>query len=456
MTNEIDLTTGSLWKKIFLFSLPLIASNILQVLFNMSDIAVVGKFSGDIALGAVGSTTILVTLFTGFLIGIGNGVNVLIAKYIGEEDKQSIKIGVLTSLITSIIVGLIILVLGVSLARFFLNIIDTKDDLIDGATLYLRIYFLGMPALAIYNCGCGIYSASGNTKKPLIYLFSAGIINVILNLFFVVVCHMNVEGVAIASIISQYISATLIVISLAKEKSSCKLTFKDNKFNIEYCIKVLKLGIPSGFQNSIFAIANLFIQKGVNSFDSIMVEGNSAATNFDALIYDVMAAFYMACSSFIGQNFGAKKKKRVINTYFITLIYSFCFGAILGILLLLFGKEFLRIFTSSDVVIEAGLKRIRIMALSYMVSAFMDNTIAASRGLGKTIVPTIIVIIGSCIFRIAWIYTIFAYFHTIKSLYLLYIFSWSITSIFEIIYFIFVYKKTFKDYNNEENTLVTC
>lgn len=187
-----------------------------------------------------------------------------------------------------------------------------------------------------------------------------------------------------------------------------------------------------------------------------MVEGNSAATNFDALIYDVMAAFYMACSSFIGQNFGAKKKKRVINTYFITLIYSFCFGAILGILLLLFGKEFLRIFTSSDVVIEAGLKRIRIMALSYMVSAFMDNTIAASRGLGKTIVPTIIVIIGSCIFRIAWIYTIFAYFHTIKSLYLLYIFSWSITSIFEIIYFIFVYKKTFKDYNNEENTLVTC
>lgn len=302
-----------------------------------------------------------------------------------------------------------------------------------------------MPAMAIYNYGNAIFSASGNTKKPIVYLLIAGIINVLLNLFFVIVCHLDVAGVAIASAASQYVSAILIVISLTRLKTSCKLCIKDNKFNFEYCKMVLKLGIPSGFQNCIFAIANLFIQKGVNSFDSIMVEGNSAATNFDALIYDVMAACYMACSSFIGQNFGARNKKRVINSYLIAMLYAFLFGALFGGLLVIFDRQLLSIFTSSEEVIDAGVKRIQIMGYSYAFSALMDNTIAASRGLGKTIVPTIIVISGSCIFRIAWIYTIFAHYHTIKSLYLLYFFSWMITGIFELIYFIYAYKKTFKN-----------
>ena len=445
MNAEKDLTKGPLWKQIILFSLPLMFSNILQALFNMSDIAVVGKFVGNTALGAVGSTTILVSLFTGFLIGLGNGVNVVVARFIGEKNHKKITESVLAALVTCSTIGIILLFIGLFCSRFFLELINTKDDLIDGATLYLKIYFFGMPAMAIYNYGNAIFSASGNTKKPIVYLLIAGIINVLLNLFFVIMCHLGVAGVAIASAASQYVSAILIVISLTRLKTSCKLCIKDNKFNFEYCKMVLKLGIPSGFQNCIFAIANLFIQKGVNSFDSIMVEGNSAATNFDALIYDVMAACYMACSSFIGQNFGARNKKRVINSYLIAMLYAFLFGALFGGLLVIFDRQLLSIFTSSEEVIDAGVKRIQIMGYSYAFSALMDNTIAASRGLGKTIVPTIIVISGSCIFRIAWIYTIFAHYHTIKSLYLLYFFSWMITGIFELIYFIYAYKKTFKN-----------
>ena len=444
MYKEKDLTTGSLWKQILFFSLPLMVSNILQVLFNVSDIAVVGKFSGEIALGAVGSTTTLVTLFTGFLIGLGNGVNVVVARFLGEKNQKSTTQAVFTSFITSIVLGAIILVIGLFCSRFFLELIHTKDDLIDGATLYLKIYFLGMPALAIYNYGNAVFSACGQTKKPVVFLFIAGIINVCLNLFFVIVCSLDVAGVAMASAVSQYVSAILIIISLCRLKTNCKLVFKGNKFNWHHCGYLIKIGFPSGFQNSIFAIANLFIQDAVNSFDSVMVEGNSAAANFDALIYDVMAAFYMACSSFVSQNYGAKKKERILKSYLISMLYAFIAGAILGLCLELFGKTLLSIFTSSPVVMDAGLKRLRIMGYSYAFSCVMDGTIAASRGLGKTIVPTIIVILGSCVFRIVWIYTIFNHYHTIPSLYLLYIFSWSITGLCELAYFIYIYIKIMK------------
>jgi len=444
MNNEHDLTKGNLWKQILLFSLPLMASNILQVLFNISDIAVVGKFSGDQALGAVGSTTIMVSLFTGFLIGIGNGVNVLIAKLIGKKDEEGLKKAIFTSFITSLSIGLIVLIAGLIFIRPLLELIKTKDDLIDGATLYLKIYILGMPGVAIYNFGNGVLSANGDTKKPIIFLTIAGILNVILNLFFVIVCKMSVDGVAIASIISQYTSAFLIVICLIKTKSVINLGFNFKNFKLTYTSQVLKLGIPSGFQNSIFAIANLFIQSAVNSFDTLMVDGNSAAANFDALVYDIMAAFYMATSSFGGQNYGANNKKRVLDSYLISTLYAFLFGLVIGVSLVLFGRFFLSIFTSSPDVIERGMKRLRIMGFSYAFSALMDASIAASRGISKTVVPTIIVIMGSCVFRVVWIYTIFEHYHTIESLYLLYIFSWMITGIVELIYFVFAYKSTFK------------
>lgn len=447
---EQTLTEGSLSKKILIFSIPLMFSNLLQVLFNMADLAVVGNFAGSNSLGSVGSTTILVGLFTGFLIGLGGGINVLVALYIGARNEKEVKETVSTSYTLCIVMGFLLLLIGVLGARGILSLMNTKPELMDGAVLYLRIYFLGLPALAIYNCGNAILSAAGNTKKPLIYLTIAGIVNVVLNLVFVIGFHLDVAGVAIASIISQYISAFLITYSLTHDSQIYSVSLSDI-FSLKRASKIvkkdklvslLKLGLPAGFQNVIFMFANLFVQAGVNSFSATMVSGNSAAANADSLVYEVMAAFYVACSSFMGQNLGAKKKERVIKSYFISLTYSFLIGLLLGLLILFMGPAFLSLFTSDADVVDAGMYRLKIMSVSYAISAFMDCTIAASRGLGKTVVPTIIVIIGSCIFRVIWIYTIFAYFKTIPSLYLLYIFSWAITAIAEIIYFHKVYKES--------------
>lgn len=438
---EMDLCTGSLWKKIFMFSVPLMFTNILQVVFNMSDLAVVGNFVGPIALGAVGSTSILVTLFTGVLIGLAGGINAVTALFIGSGNKTELKQTVHTAALISLAAGVLITVLGIAFSRPILTLMHTKDELINDAVLYLRIYLLGMPALGLYNFGNAVLSASGDTKRPLYYLSFAGVLNVLLNLFFVIVCKMGVAGVAVASILSQYLSAVLILRVLFKSSAAFGLQLKELQITPDKAGRILKIGIPSAFQYALFAIANLFVQTGVNSFDHVMVEGNSAAANADPLVYDMMAAFYTACSSFIAQNYGAKKSDRILKSYLICLLYSFVVGLVLGVGLYLLRYPFLSLFTSDTTVVDAGIRRLSIMALSYSVSAFMDCTIAASRGLGKSIVPTIVVIMGSCVFRIVWIYTIFAHFRTIQSLYLLYVFSWTITAIAEIIYFVIVYRK---------------
>ena len=440
--NMQDLTSGSLWKKILVFSIPLMISNVLQVLFNMADVAVVGRFAGSMALGSVGSTTTLVAMFTGFLIGVSGGINVLVAHYLGAGDKKGIIQIVHTAAIISLMIGLILMLGGIGFSRGVLQLLKTKEELIEGAVLYIRIYLCGMPAMAIYNFGNAVFSAAGDTKRPLFYLMLAGVINVILNLFFVIVCGMAVAGVALATITSQYISAVLILTALFRSKEDIRMRLMDLRLDRKKAKDILGIGIPAGIQNAIFQIANLFIQTGVNSFDAIMVAGNSAAANADALVYDVMAAFYTACGSFMGQNYGAGKKERIMKSYWICLVYSFGIGAIMGGLLVCFGQAFLSLFTGDAAVVEAGMKRLTIMGLSYCVSAFMDNTIAASRAMGKGLIPTIIVIMGSCVFRVIWVYTIFAHFRTIPSLYLLYVFSWSITAIAEMIYFFRIYKKT--------------
>lgn len=444
---ETDLSSGSLWKKILFFSIPLMFSNILQVVFNMSDVAVVGKFAGPIALGAVGSTSILITLFTGILIGLASGVNALTALHIGAKDKDNLTKTVHTSAILCLGAGLLISILGIAFSELTLNTMNTKPELINDAVIYLRIYLLGMPALALYNFGNAVLSAAGDTKRPLYYLSFAGIINVVLNLFFVIVCHLGVVGVAVASIIAQYISAILILRVLFCTSEDFGLHTRDLHISPDIFVRLLKIGIPSAFQYALFAIANLFVQTSVNSFDHVVVEGNSAAANADALVYDMMAAFYTACASFIAQNYGARKKERILKSYLISLLYSFLFGLVLGVGLYLLRYPFLSLFTNDTAVVNAGITRLSIMALSYAISAFMDSTIAASRGLGKTILPTIIVIMGSCIFRILWIYTVFAYFRTIESLYLLYAASWTITGIAEIIYFVYIYRKSIRTDN---------
>lgn len=436
----ITLTTGSLPRNILRFSIPLVFSNLLQVLFTMSDIAVVGRFAGAAALGSVGSCTILVSLFTGLLIGMGGGINTVTARYLGAGDPDRVEKAVGSSFVISLAYGLSIMALGLYFVPGVLRLMRTKDELLPGAILYMQVYLLGTPAMALYNYGSGVLSASGDSRRPLYYLLTAGVLNVTLNLFLVIVCRLGVLGVALASAGSQYVSAVLVLQRLLRCGESYALRPRQLKLDGYITRLVLTMGIPSGIQNAIFALASLFVQSAVNSFDTIMVEGNSAAVNSDALVYDTMAAFYVACATFIAQNYGAGNMDRVKKSYHICLAYSFGIAAILCTMLLLFGRQFLGLFTSEQPVIEAGLYRLTIMACSYSMSAFMDCTIAACRGLGSTVMPTFIVIMGSCVFRIIWICTVFAWFQTITSLYLLYICSWVLTSFFEILWFRKVYR----------------
>ena len=443
MSNKTsDLTTGVLGKQILLLSLPLMFSNLLQVLFNISDIAVVGKFAGAYALGSVGSTSILLTLFLAVPLGMGGGINVLTALAIGSRSKKDVSETIHTAAIISLIAGILLLAFGMFFARDLLTLLNTKEELIEGAVAYLHVYFLGMPAVALYNFGNAVFSAAGNTRKPLVYLSIAGVVNVILNLFFVIVLKIDVCGVAAASAISQYLSAGLLLKDLFRGEGMCRLQMTEMKLTGSKAKRILQIGVPSAFQYMIYSVANLFVQTGVNTFSATVVAGNSAAANADNLVYDIMAAFYTVCGSFMGQNLGARKKDRVKKSYLICLFYSFMIGLVVGLLLVLFGHQFLSLFANDAAVIEAGMERLMVMGLAYCISAFMDCTTAATRALGKTVFPTIVMILGSCVFRIVWIYTVFVVYRTTQALYLLYAVSWIITAIPEIIYFVIIYKKT--------------
>ncbi len=448
MTQTTDLTQGKLSRQILVFSLPLIASNLLQVLFHMSDLAVVGQFShaGAMALGQVGSTATIINLLTGFLIGVGGGVNVLVAKFFGARDPETLKRTVHTSALLSAGIGILCMLAGVLLARPLLTVMGTHPDLMDGAMLYLQIYSIGMPALAIFNFGNGVLSAVGDTRRPLYFMTTAGVLNILLNLFFVIVCDMAVEGVALASILSQYLSAALILLTLFSSKDVYGMRLGSLKLDRTMARLMLAMSVPSGMQNALFHIANIFIQAAVNSIgDPVIISGNSAAGNADALVFDVMAAFYTACSSFIGQNHGAGRRDRILKSYFISLAYSFLIAALMSTGFILGGRGFLSLFTSDAAVIESGMTRLFIMSLSFPFSAFMDCTIAASRGLGKTAIPAFIVMMGSGVFRVVWLATVFLYFGTIESIYLLYIFSWTVTSVAEILYFKHIYKQMLRE-----------
>lgn len=441
-----NFTKGPILPQMLLFSLPLVFTNLLQVLFNLCDVAVVGRFAGSNALGSVGSSVILVQLFLAFIIGMSGSINVLTALHIGAKNKKELSETVHTSIIISFVEGVIILLIGVFFSPIILKLLGTKNELIEGAIIYARICSIGMPALGIYNWGNAILSAAGNTKKPLYFLTISGVINIILNLFFVIICHLSVAGVALASVISQYALAVMIIVTMLKEKQDFRLELKKIRITKSKVPTITRLGILSGFQSAVFHFANLFVQAGVNSFDAILVSGNSAATNADSIIFESMAAFNTAGATFIGQNYGARDKKRMRTSYLTSLFLSMGLGLLLGSLLLVFGREFLSLFSSEPAVIDAGLKRLNIMALCYFLSALMDCTIAASRAIHKTGVPTFIVIMGSCVFRVLWVKTVFAIIGTIPSLYLLYPFSFVITGVSEIAYFIYSFKRiSFKE-----------
>ena len=438
---EMDMTSGPLLKKILIFSVPLMLSGILQLLFNAADIIVVGQFTGSSALAAVGSTSSLINLFVNVFIGFSIGANVLVAQYFGARDEKNVHETVHTSILLAIICGLILIVAGISLAPPMLELMDTPDEVLGQAVLYMRIYFVGMPATLVYNFGAAILRAVGDTRRPLYYLFVAGCVNVVLNLFFVVVCGRGVDGVAIATVISQVISAALIVRCLVKSDGMYRLNLSMLKLHRQKVIQIARIGLPAGFQGAIFSISNVLIQSSVNSFGSIAMAGNTAASNIEGFIYTCMNAVYQTSLSFTSQNLGAGKIKRISRILVECLVVVFLVGAVMGFLAYTFGAELLRIYSTDPEVIESGLHRMRVICQTYYLCGMMDVTVGALRGLGYSVMPMLVSLAGVCGVRIVWIFTAFVWSRSLFTLYISYPISWGATFVIHLICFAVVYRK---------------
>ena len=446
---EIDMCRGSVFKKMLLFAIPLMCSSILQLLFNAADIVVVGRFAGDNALAAVGSNSALINLLTNLFVGLSIGSNVLTAQYYGAKKDTDLKETVHTSMLISIYSGLILTVIGILGARVLLEMMQAPPEVLDLAVLYLRIYFVGMTSTMVYNFGSAILRAVGDTKRPLYYLLGAGIINVILNLFFVIACKMGVAGVALATAISQTISAVLVVRCLIQEQSGIHLELKELAISKEKFFRIMRIGLPAGFQGTVFSLSNVVIQSAVNSFGNIAVAGNSAAANIEGFVYMAMNAFYQATISFTSQNYGASQYKRIYKILFAGELYVIITGIVLGNLAVFLGDTLLGIYSPSTEVIAAGMARLKIICTVYALCGVMDVLVGALRGIGYSVVPMIVSLIGACGLRLLWVATIFKIpqYHNLTTVYLSYPITWTITLTVHAITFAVVAHKVLQSRN---------
>ena len=421
---------GPLLKKILFFALPLAASSIIQQLFNSADIAVVGRFSSSQALAAVGSNgpviNILVLLFTGLSVG----ANVLIAQYIGQGEKKKVSEAVHTVILLSVASGVFLLILGQAIAPPLLRLMNTPDDVIDLATLYLRIYFLGMPFIMLYNFGSAVLRSIGDTKRPLYCLLASGVVNVALNLLFVIVFNMSVSGVATATVIADAISAFLVMYFLFTEKNEdIRLSIGKFKFKKEYLIRVFKIGAPAGIQGMVFSLSNICIQTSVNSFGSNAVAGSATALNFEYISYFIISAFNQTAVTFTSQNYGAGKFDRCKKVLRLNLLCGCLICAAVSLTFVIGSSFFVKIYTTDENVIHYALIRMTHVMLIEFVTGFYEITGAALRGIGHSLLPAVLTIFGSVVFRIVWIYTIFTVFKSFESLMIVYPVSWVITGI---------------------------
>ena len=438
---EIDMCSGPLIPELLQFSIPLMLSGILQLLFNAADIIVVGQFTGSTAMAAVGSTGALNNLIINIFIGLSLGSSVLMARYYGAKDERNINELVHTSILLSFVSGTVLIVLGTALAKPLLSLMGTPYDVIDQAVLYMRIIFLGMPALMTYDFGAGILRAIGDTKRPLAYLFIAGVINVFLNLFFVIVFGLGVAGVALATIISQYTSALLVLRCLMKADAAYKLNIRELRIVRMKLVQILRIGLPAGIQGAVFNISNVLIQSSINSFGSIAMAGNTAASNIEGFVYTAMNSLYQASTSFTSQNVGARNAKRIVHVLLSCMAIVTIVGLSLGLLAVLFGDFLLGIYSSDPEVIAYGLGRLGLICSTYFLCGLMDTVCGSIRGLGYSIAPTIVSLAGACGLRILWIYTIFRIDHTLFVLYLSYPISWLVTFIAHTVCFVFFFRE---------------
>ena len=438
---EIDMCSGKLLPKVIAFALPLMLSGILQLLFNAADIIVVGQFTGKEAMAAVGSTGSLNNLIINIFLGLSIGSSVLMARYYGAKEERNIHELVHTSILLSLLSGFVLVILGLILARPLLSLMGTPYDVIDQAVLYMRIVFLGMPALMTYDFGAGILRAIGDTRRPLIFLFIAGIINVCLNLFFVIGFGLGVAGVAIATIISQYTSAALVVLCMMRSSASYHLSLKELKIYRPKLRQIIRIGLPAGVQGAVFSISNVLIQSSINSFGSVAVAGNTAASNIEGFVYTSMNSMYQASTSFTSQNVGARKTERIVPILATCLGCVTVIGLVMGGLATLFSHQLLSIYSSDEEVIRIGMERLMYVCLPYFLCGLMDTACGSIRGLGYSIAPTIVSLTGACFLRIVWIYTIFQWDRTLPVLFLSYPVTWLITALAHTVCCIIVYRR---------------
>lgn len=442
--KQIDMLNGSIWDKLLLFALPLAASSILQQLFNAADVAVVGNFAGGEALAAVGANGSVINLLVNLFVGLSIGTNVVVASFIGQKDEKRTSQAVHTSILLSLISGVVLLVIGILFARPILELMSTPEDIIDLATLYLQIYFAGMPFIMLYNFASAILRSKGDTKRPLLSLMVSGIINVILNLFFVIVLHMSVEGVAIATVISNIVSSLMLMYFLMHEIDALKVDFKKLHIHKDILIKIAKIGVPAGLQSTVFSVSNVIIQVALNALGSAAVAASAAALNYEYFTYFVISAFSQAAVTFIGQNYAAKKYDRCQQitkwTFLLSSISTLCVS-----FLFIFLHEFcIGFFTSDPQIAQLAYTRMYIVLSFQIINMVIELLSGFLRGIGYSSIPALVCVLGICGTRIVYIYTIYPSIASYDHLLIIYPISWIITALALTFIYFFIHKKVYQ------------
>ena len=443
-----NMLSGPLFLNIILYTIPIILTSILQLLFNAADLVVVGRFCGSISVAAVGATGSITNLLVNFFIGLSVGAGVTVAHGMGSHEDNVVHNTVHTALPTALVSGVILTIVGVCFSESFLRMMGTPKTVLPLSAVYMKIYFAGITFTMVYNFCAAILRAAGDTKSPLIFLSLAGVVNVVLNVIFVTVFHMNVAGVALATTISQGISAVLVVIALMKRTDACRLELKKLRFHRIQLSKMLRIGLPAGIQSSLFSISNVLIQSSINSFGDVFMSGNAASGNIEGFVYASLNAFHQTAVNFIGQNAGARQYKRVSKTLWICLASVAVTGITLGTIVYSLGPTLLSVYiTDSQDAIGYGMLRLSLICIPYFLCGLMDVSTGALRGLGASFVPMVISVLGVCGIRIGWIYTIFQIpqFHTPQCLYISYPISWTVTFLCQMAAFFIVYRKHTKE-----------
>ena len=442
---EIDMCNGTIMDKLISFSVPLMLSGILQLMFNAVDIIVVGRFSGSVALAAVGSTTALINVFTNLFIGISLGANVLAARFFAAGRDKEMSDTVHTAITLALISGVIMAFVGLFFSRGALELMGTPEDVIGQSALYMKIYFLGMPFFMLYNYGAAILRAVGDTKRPLVFLIVSGIVNAGLNMILVILFHLDVAGVAIATVISQLISCILVLRCLYLSQTSYQLRFSKLKINTTYLKQIFQVGVPAGIQSTVINFSNALLQSSVNSFGSIAMAGYTAANNIFGFLYVSVNSVTQACMSFTSQNYGVKKYKRMDKVLIDCVIISMVTSLTLGCGAYFFGPEILKIYTRDSQVIQCGMEILAYTTVPYFLCGIMDLLPGALRGMGHSGVPMILSVIGTVGTRIVWIFGIFPHHRSLSVLFISYPASWILTIVMQVICFYFVRKKVHKN-----------